>query len=940
MNKLCKFIIVIIAASCLWSSSDFSSAEIIRDQDGNPVAWNDAKAKDAYRPNPILFLHGFGEGDAVSTWIGKENQGNDKKPNVDLKLQPYFGSYYTGYSDDPTIFKDTRYPYLELISFIDFTQPWRSQLIDRNSSVDTYQAGDYYVTTKERYGNDPGWSDKLNNAIQLLRQNYKDKNGKPQKIILVCHSMGGLAAREYLTNPSYSYATNEIEKLILIGVPNLGSPFASLRKGVAKSQRTGWFIPGVGWVVSYQIPFLEKAVEKIKLVDIDGDAARDMDPSAFGSGFLNILNGSMRPQPQGVDYFAIYGISNDLFNFLVSKQLYKGEGDGVVSTASQLGIGKLNLKDSAKVNAGHGDETAAAVNDPAKPLLKFLDYTKPEVTITSPDPNANPIAEVNTLSINVKGTVSKEYLPADCALKIEMKREDDGAVLPPKEGYLLYPSDLWDPNNVNSVVAEFDEPITFDKSGTYTISVTVKNPADTSSETKTTKVKVIIRKPVISIQSPTYGQVITDRRPLIKARIYSPDKIDIDLSSIVLKLDGAIVTPTIVPETGGSDITISYTPTNDLSINDPNTSGVNEGKHTVTINAKDKLGLVADEAKRDFWIYPLCPQEIVRYMRAINEREKAVGLAQTKFYNLTTGTSLGTPDGGINVPSLDALSTYPFLSGYIDKIRSAIKNIMDKQDEYLNTGAYWDTNSNTKWTLVNLYKAAMGTSGSGPGLNTWTHTVSQMLTNGIETVDTEEIRKCIVKIEAIRLPVRGVSSVANYLTYAIVDDGNWNGAQYVPDGAGDALYYPSSLFFGDQGKSSNSHNFTITTYNSSVRGFFGGNIKNFSGFTIKNATLYVTVSITEGNPASLGNCHLGRFLPNVNAADFQKGIEEEVSTVAVANGTYTFNVTTHIQKDIDAGRKETWYKGWFDSLTDYDKAWDRVKWDPMNFIVSPSFRNP
>ena len=52
--------------------------------------------------------------------------------------------------------------------------------------------------------------------------------------------MGGLAAREYLTNPKYP--AGYIDKLILIGVPNLGSRWADYANDISKSQKAGWLI--------------------------------------------------------------------------------------------------------------------------------------------------------------------------------------------------------------------------------------------------------------------------------------------------------------------------------------------------------------------------------------------------------------------------------------------------------------------------------------------------------------------------------------------------------------------------------------------------------------------------------------------------------------------------------------------------------------------------
>ncbi|MCQ9207253.1 MAG: hypothetical protein NG740_05185, partial [Omnitrophica bacterium] len=99
---------------------------------------------------------------------------------------------------------------------------------------------------------------------------------------------------------------------------------------------------------------------------------------------------------------------------------------------------------------------------------------------------------------------------------------------------------------------------------------------------------VLAEIPIITDETPT-GE-IENKKPTIQAKIYSPSNIDINLSTIVMTLDGSEITPTITPQAGGSDITISYTPSIDLE----------GGEHTVTINAKDAIALVAEEKTWSF----------------------------------------------------------------------------------------------------------------------------------------------------------------------------------------------------------------------------------------------------------------------------------------------------------------------------------------------------
>jgi len=105
---------------------------------------------------------------------------------------------------------------------------------------------------------------------------------------------------------------------------------------------------------------------------------------------------------------------------------------------------------------------------------------------------------------------------------------------------------------------------------------------------------VLAEKSIITDESPT-GE-IENKRPAIEARVYSPSNIAIDLSSVVLILDGSTVTPTITPGTDGSDITVAYTPSYDLET----------GEHTIVINANDIIGLTANQKT---WTFELKEEE-------------------------------------------------------------------------------------------------------------------------------------------------------------------------------------------------------------------------------------------------------------------------------------------------------------------------------------------
>ncbi len=417
---------------------------------------NDWKDSRAYRPSPVLFLHGFASGSPQS-WT-------DAK--VDEILNQYYSKYYTGYNSDPTILIPSRYPYLEIIDF-------GSSLIDRNSSIDTYKAGDRYVLTGQRKAGDPGWSDKLNTAIETLRQYYINKDGSRQKITLIAHSMGGLAARKYLK--SYSYANQKIDKLIMIGTPNRGSLLAATATTpYNRNRRWGWYFFPTGWVSLTSEVTVDRFLETFPKIDMRGDAVWDMDPTSTGSGFIGGLNYNYSSI---VDHFAIAGRHWLAFNL----------GDTVASLDSQLGTGVLSLENESIINAIHWNEIKPATAD----IFKFLDSTKPELEITCPGPGTTEIYET---SIHIQGNVYKEYLPADSQLIINVARQE-GGYTPPSQISLLKPSDLWIPNNPDSPVAEFDEIVNFPGQGTYQVSLQAKNPAGEISDIKDVWVKVMVPEP-------------------------------------------------------------------------------------------------------------------------------------------------------------------------------------------------------------------------------------------------------------------------------------------------------------------------------------------------------------------------------------------------------------------------------------------------------------
>ncbi len=147
-----------------------------------------------------------------------------------------------------------------------------------------------------RYPNDQPIADSARlfyREMGLLRQRGV------RRIAIVGHSMGGLVAREMLTNPRLAYddstragETPEVSGLIMVGTPNHGSEMARFR--VLNELRDQWVHvqKGQGHLLR-------------GILDGAGEAKVDLLPD---SRFLRALN--ERPHPDGVRMLVIAGIAS------------------------------------------------------------------------------------------------------------------------------------------------------------------------------------------------------------------------------------------------------------------------------------------------------------------------------------------------------------------------------------------------------------------------------------------------------------------------------------------------------------------------------------------------------------------------------------------------------------------------------------------------------
>ena len=132
-------------------------------------------------------------------------------------------------------------------------------------------------------------------ARLFARELQADTEHAPGAISIVAHSMGGLVAREMLTNPSLACSDPDckrasVNRLIMVGTPNHGSYLARFRGLSELREQISRLIDGqAGWLDGF--------------FDGAGEAGLDLIP---GSRFLAELNG--RPAPADTKMHVIAGV--------------------------------------------------------------------------------------------------------------------------------------------------------------------------------------------------------------------------------------------------------------------------------------------------------------------------------------------------------------------------------------------------------------------------------------------------------------------------------------------------------------------------------------------------------------------------------------------------------------------------------------------------------
>ena len=121
-------------------------------------------------------------------------------------------------------------------------------------------------------------------------------------------------------------------------------------------------------------------------------------------------------------------------------------------------------------------------------------------------------------------------------------------------------------------------------------------------------------------------------------------------------------------------------------------------------------------------------------------------ITQTTWYRYTKDgqrQSLGAPDGGVNVPALNAIDNQPFVTLYLRDMRQAVERIVNTRAISNGTGTVYDFAPDG---ANNLLEAAMGDGtayGTVPGRRTWRRGLAEMIGTPPYDIDIGETRSCV-----------------------------------------------------------------------------------------------------------------------------------------------------------------------------------------------------
>ena len=181
----------------------------------------------------------------------------------------------------------------------------------------------YYISFSNRFAHPNDQVAELKDEIgRILRIEGK------QKVVLVCHSMGGLVARKYLADHPLDH---HIEELVLLSTPNLGSIGLSFNWFPVLLIITG--IAGFKWTWPLLLTLTGTVWETVSFLRgilLLSPAVWAMRPD---SGFIKGLNAM--EMPTDLRYVVVLNDASYFPHALVNLFLFREGGDGAVPLSSQ-----------------------------------------------------------------------------------------------------------------------------------------------------------------------------------------------------------------------------------------------------------------------------------------------------------------------------------------------------------------------------------------------------------------------------------------------------------------------------------------------------------------------------------------------------------------------------------------------------------------------------
>lgn len=292
----------------------------------NSVAWYQ---KFTY---PIIFIHGYTSN--AETWNAFTDVADD-----------YYGWTYGGRLDYCLNPDDNQSSSDDFInSFVDVSSLNTGDYFYLNFDVSAngeINVSDDFIPLNDDQSNQSaitkqGWavSDAISKVLSVTGA---------EKVILVGHSMGGLASREYIQNPSNWQldGKHHVAKFLTIGTPHGGSNFS---KGI---------LDGLGWIAGY---------------DIASEAVRDLRFPAIGFGGQYLFGG-----------FEIFDFSNHNNDINCNLQL----GDEIIGLNEKITPSDISYSCILSPNDGLVDYDRADINNYLLPQPPLAPQRADRFVITS-----------------------------------------------------------------------------------------------------------------------------------------------------------------------------------------------------------------------------------------------------------------------------------------------------------------------------------------------------------------------------------------------------------------------------------------------------------------------------------------------------------------------------------------------------------------------------